>query len=65
MVAELKEVISKVEQLEEEEQRQIAKPLEDEIKLESSSQELNPNSKYDQEYLQGLRNKAKKHGSET
>ena len=59
MVAELKEVISKVEQLQDEEQRRIAKMLEEEIKFESSLQELDPNAKYDEEYLKGLRDKAK------
>ncbi|MEJ7677932.1 MAG: hypothetical protein WKG06_08730 [Segetibacter sp.] len=38
MIAELKEVISKVEQLDNEEQKQIAKLLEDEIKWESTLQ---------------------------
>ena len=38
MVAELKEVISKVEQLDNEEQRQIAKLIGDELKLESTLQ---------------------------
>jgi K+/H+ antiporter YhaU regulatory subunit KhtT len=36
MVAELKEVISKVEQLDNKEQKQIAKLLEDEMKWEST-----------------------------
>jgi len=36
MVAELKEVISKVEQLKDEEQKQIAKLLEDEIRWDST-----------------------------
>lgn len=39
MIAELKEVISKVEQLDNEEQKQIAKLLEDEIKWESTLQD--------------------------
>ena len=38
MISELKEVISKVEQLNNEEQKQIAKLLEDEIKWESTLQ---------------------------
>ncbi len=38
MIAELKEVILKVEQLDNEEQKQIAKLLEDEIKWESTLQ---------------------------
>ena len=38
MVAELKEVISKVEQLDDEEQKQLAKLLEDEIKWDTTSQ---------------------------
>jgi len=38
MIAELKEVISKVEQLDNEEQKQIAKLLEDEIKWEITLQ---------------------------
>jgi hypothetical protein len=73
MVAELKEVITKVEQLDEEEQKRIAKLLEDEIigtqrckntqeQLSKLSQEA-PNEhkgKYDEEYLKGLREKAKK-----
>lgn len=36
MVTELKEVISKVEQLDNEEQRQIAKLIDDELKWEST-----------------------------
>jgi len=36
MVAELKEVISKVEQLKDEEQKQIAKLLKDEIRWDST-----------------------------
>lgn len=38
MVAELKEVISKVEQLQDEEQKQIAKLLEDEIQWATTFQ---------------------------
>jgi K+/H+ antiporter YhaU regulatory subunit KhtT len=38
MVAELKEVISKVEQLQEEEQKQIAKLLEDELQWDATFQ---------------------------
>jgi K+/H+ antiporter YhaU regulatory subunit KhtT len=38
MVTELKDVISRVEQLDNEEQKQIAKLLEDEIKWESTLQ---------------------------
>ena len=38
MVAELKEVILKVEQLEDEEQKQIAKLLEDEIQWDTTFQ---------------------------
>lgn len=38
MVAELKEVISKVEQLQDEEQKQIARLLEDEIKWDTTFQ---------------------------
>lgn len=38
MIAELKEVILKVEKLDSEEQKQIAKLIEDEIKWESSTQ---------------------------
>ncbi len=38
MVAELKEVISKVEQLQDEEQKQIAKLLEDEIQWDTTFQ---------------------------
>ena len=38
MVAELKEVISKVEQLDEEEQKQLAKLLEGEIKWDTTFQ---------------------------
>lgn len=45
MIAELKEVISKVEQLKDDEQRQIAKMLDEEIKwdttLVNSQNELN------------------------
>lgn len=59
MVAELKEVISKVEQLEDDEQRRIAKMLEYEIKVDSSIPVWQPNAKYDEEYLKGLRDKAK------
>ena len=51
MVTELKEVISKVEVLNNEEQKQIAKLLEDEIKWESTLQ----NS---QSQLQNLANEA-------
>ncbi len=36
MIAELKEVISKVEQLKEDEQRQIAKMIEEEIKWDTA-----------------------------
>ncbi len=36
MVAELKEVISKVEQLQDDEQKQIAKMLDDEIKWDTT-----------------------------
>ena len=59
MVTELKEVLSKVEQLEDKEQRRIAKMLEEEIKFESSFQEPKPNATYDEKYLKGLRDKAK------
>lgn len=38
MVAELKEVISKVEQFDKEEQKQIAKLIDDELKWESTLQ---------------------------
>ena len=38
MVAELKEVISKVEQLDDEEQKQLAKLLEDEIQWDTTFQ---------------------------
>ena len=38
MIAELKDVISKVEQLKDEDQRHIAKMLEDEIKWDSTLQ---------------------------
>lgn len=38
MIAELKEVISKVEKLDSDEQKQIAKLIEDEIKWESTIQ---------------------------
>lgn len=37
MIAELKEVISKVEQLKDDEQRQIAKMLDEEIKWDTTS----------------------------
>ena len=77
MVAELKKVISKVEKLDEEEQKRIAKLLEDEINwdmtLKNSEEQLsklaqeglnehkmNKGEKYDEEYLKGLREKAKK-----
>ncbi len=73
MVAELKEVISKVEKLDDEEQKRIAKLLEEEINWDNSlqynqdelgklSQEaLNEHKgKYDEEYLKSLRDKAKK-----
>lgn len=77
MVTELKEVISKVEQLDDEEQKRIAKLLEEEITwdntLKDSSNKLDrlaqealeehqPRSSggYDEEYLKGLRDKAKK-----
>jgi signal transduction histidine kinase len=77
MVAELKEVISKVEKLDEEEQKRIAKLLEDEINwdmtLQNSQEQLsklgqeelnehkmNNGGKYDEDYLKGLREKAKK-----
>ena len=59
MVTELKEVISKVEKLQDEEQRRIAKMLEDEIQL-PGFQELNSTEKYDDQYLKALRDKAKK-----
>ena len=59
MVAELKEVISKVEKLQDEEQRRIAKMLEDEIQL-PGFQALNSTEKYDDQYLKALRYKAKK-----
>ena len=59
MVAELKEVILKVEKLEDEEQRRIAKMLEEEIKFENTLQGLKPNAGYDEGYLKGLRDKAK------
>ncbi len=38
MIPELKEIISKVEQLKDEEQRQIAKLLEDEIRWDTTLQ---------------------------
>lgn len=73
MVAELKEVISKVEKLDEEEQKRIAKLLEYEINwdaaLQNSQEQLSEltqealnqqKGKYDEEYLKGLREKAKK-----
>jgi hypothetical protein len=77
MVAELKEVISKVEKLDEEEQKRIAKLLEDEINYDTTPQnsqeqsnksaqqgpnenKINKGEKYDEEYLKGLRDKAKK-----
>jgi hypothetical protein len=73
MVAELKQVISKVEKLDEEEQKRIAKLLEDEINwepiLQNSHEQLSKltqealneqKGKYDEDYLKGLREKAKK-----
>ncbi len=77
MVAELREVISKVEQLDDAEQKRIAKLLEEEITwdntLQNSHNQLNSlaqealeehqpknNGKYDEEYLKGLRDNAKK-----
>ncbi len=58
MVAELKKVISKVEQLKDEEQKRIAKLLEEEITFDNHS--LDNAGKYDEEYLKNLRDKAKK-----
>jgi len=56
MIAELKEVISKVEQLDNEEQKQIAKLLEDEIKWESTLQNTQSElSNLAQEALSGIR----------
>ena len=73
MVAELKDVILKVEQLDEQEQKRLAKLLEEEIKWDDSLQDskkqlsklsneaLNEHrGKYDEEYLKGIREKAKK-----
>jgi hypothetical protein len=77
MVAELKEVISKVEQLDDEEQKRIAKLLEEELKWDNNLQnthdglvdlaqealaeyKMSDTGKYDEEYLKGLRDKAKK-----
>ena len=73
MVAELKEVISKVEQLDDEEQKRIAKLLEEEINwdnsLQNGQEQLSKlpqeafneqKGKYDEEYLKELREKAKK-----
>jgi hypothetical protein len=77
MVSELKEVISKVEKLDEEEQKRIAKMLEEEINWDTTLQnsqeqsnklaqqglnenKINNGEKYDDEYLKGLRDKAKK-----
>ncbi len=57
MVAKLKEVISKVEQLNDEEQKRIAKLLEEEITFENHTSQNE--KKYDEEYLKGLRAKAK------
>jgi signal transduction histidine kinase len=73
MVTELKEVISKVEKLDEEEQKRIAKLLKDEINLDTTLQNSpeqlskltqealdEQKVKYDENYLKGLREKAKK-----
>jgi len=56
MVAELKEVISKVEKLDQEEQKRIAELLEKQMKLENKKD----GAEYDEEYLKSLRDKAKK-----
>ncbi len=58
MVAELKDVIFKVEQLNDEEQKRIAKLLEEEITFDNHT--LKNGGKYDEEYLKRLRDKAKK-----
>lgn len=58
MVAELKEVILKVEQLHEEDQRRIAKLLENEINA-GVDVEVKPDEGYDEQYIHDLRQKAK------